>query len=65
MLDKNEKTPATDLATKVINDMRERGILMGKLGIHQCATKIRPPMPFSKDNAALMLSALDDVLARL
>ncbi len=65
VLDKNEKTPATDLATKVINDMRERGILMGKLGIHQCATKIRPPMPFSKDNAALMLSALNDVLARL
>ena len=65
VLDKNKKTPATDLATKVINDMRERGILMGKLGIHQCATKIRPPMPFSKDNAALMLSALDDVLARL
>jgi len=45
--------------------MRERGVLMGKLGIHQNATKIRPPMPFSKENADFMLSVLDDVLSGL
>lgn len=65
VLDREAKTPATDLATRVINDMRERGILMGKLGIHQNATKIRPPMPFTRDHADLMLSTLDDVLAGL
>lgn len=65
VLDQQQKTPAPDIATKVINGMRERGVLMGKLGIHQCATKIRPPMPFSKDNADLMLSTLDDVLSGL
>jgi 4-aminobutyrate aminotransferase-like enzyme len=65
VLDRAGKTPATDIATRVINEMRERGVLMGKLGIHQNATKIRPPMPFSKENADLMLSALDDVLAGL
>jgi 4-aminobutyrate aminotransferase-like enzyme len=65
VLDKNTKEPATALATAVINEMRDRGVLMGKLGIHQNATKIRPPMPFSKENADLMLSALDDVLAGL
>jgi 4-aminobutyrate aminotransferase-like enzyme len=65
VLDRNDKTPAADLATKVINDMRERGVLMGKLGIHQCSTKIRPPMPFSREHADLMLSTLDDVLAAL
>ncbi|WDZ79948.1 aspartate aminotransferase family protein (plasmid) [Ensifer adhaerens] len=63
--DRAEKTPASALATKVINDMRERGVLMGKLGIHQCTTKIRPPMPFARDNADLMLSTLDDVLSGL
>ncbi|WP_065376717.1 aspartate aminotransferase family protein [Ensifer adhaerens] len=63
--DHAEKTPATALATKVINAMRERGVLMGKLGIHQCTTKIRPPMPFTRDNADLMLSTLDDVLSGL
>jgi 4-aminobutyrate aminotransferase-like enzyme len=65
VLDKSTKEPATALATTVINEMRERGVLMGKLGIHQNATKIRPPMPFSKENADLMLSTLDDVLAGL
>lgn len=65
VLDRATKEPATALATTVINEMRERGVLMGKLGIHQNATKIRPPMPFTKENADLMLSALDDVLAGL
>ena len=63
--DRKTKEPASAEATKVINDMRERGVLMGKLGIHQCSTKIRPPMPFSKDNADLMLETLDDVLSGL
>ena len=63
--DRAEKTPASTLATKVINAMRERGVLMGKLGIHQCTTKIRPPMPFTRDNADFMLSTLDDVLSGL
>ncbi|CAB4327188.1 aminotransferase [Brucella sp. 191011898] len=53
------------LATRVVNEMRERGVLMNKLGIHQNATKIRPPMPFSRENAYLMLSTLDDVLGGL
>ncbi|MGO7549142.1 aspartate aminotransferase family protein [Rhizobium leguminosarum] len=65
VLDREKKTPAPDIATKVINDMRARGVLMGKIGVHQCATKIRPPMPFSKENADLMLSTLDDVLSGL
>jgi 4-aminobutyrate aminotransferase-like enzyme len=63
VLDRAEKTPATELATRVINEMRRRGVLMGKLGIHQNATKIRPPMPFSRADADFMLSTLDDVLA--
>ncbi|KQX31842.1 aminotransferase [Ensifer sp. Root423] len=63
--DRSEKTPASDLATKVINGMRERGVLMGKLGIHQCTTKMRPPMPFTRENADVMLSTFDDVLSGL
>ncbi len=65
VLDRGTREPASEIATRVINEMRERGVLVGKLGIHQNATKIRPPMPFSKANADLMLSTLDDVLAAL
>lgn len=65
VLDRASKAPAADIATRVINEMRERGVLMGKLGIQQCSTKIRPPMPFSQENADLMLGTLDDVLSGL
>ncbi|WP_349960375.1 aspartate aminotransferase family protein [Rhizobium sp. ZPR3] len=65
VLDKQTKEPATAEATRIVNEMRERGVLMGKIGIHQCATKIRPPMPFTKGNADFMLSIFDDVLSGL
>ena len=65
VLDRQTKEPATAEATRIINAMRDRGVLMGKIGIHQCATKIRPPMPFTRDNADFMLSIFDDVLTGL
>lgn len=65
VLGKQTKEPATAEATRIVNEMRERGVLMGKIGIHQCATKIRPPMPFTRDNADFMLSIFDDVLTGL
>jgi 4-aminobutyrate aminotransferase-like enzyme len=65
VLDRQTKEPATAQATRIVNEMRERGVLMGKIGIHQCATKIRPPMPFTRDNADYMLSIFDDVLSGL
>lgn len=65
VLDRQTKEPAATEATRIINAMRERGVLMGKIGIHQCATKIRPPMPFTRDNADFMLSIFDAVLTGL
>ncbi|OWV82130.1 aminotransferase [Rhizobium sp. R634] len=65
VLDRATKEPAVAEASRIVNEMRERGVLMGKIGIHQCATKIRPPMPFSRENADLMLSVFDDVLSGL
>jgi len=63
--DRATKEPAVAEASRIVNEMRERGVLIGKIGIHQCATKIRPPMPFSRENADLMLSVFDDVLSGL
>ncbi len=65
VVDRKTRQPDPALATRVINTMRERGVLMGKLGIHQCTTKIRPPMPFSRENADYMLSLLDEALTEL
>ncbi|SPJ30913.1 aspartate aminotransferase family protein [Falsiruegeria mediterranea] len=61
--DRNSKDPASDLTDRVINALRHRGIILSKLGRHKNALKIRPPMPFSIENADLLIDTLDDVLA--
>ncbi len=60
--DRTLKTPAPKFTTRVANEMRQRGILLNKLGIHYNTLKIRPPMPFSIADADQMLHTLDAVL---
>ena len=63
--DRASKAPAPAYTTRVANEMRRRGVLMNKLGIHCNTLKIRPPMPFSRANADFMLETLDGALADL
>ncbi len=62
VLDRDSKSPASDMTDRVINEMRQRGVILSKLGQHKNALKIRPPMPFSIENADLLFETLDDVL---
>ena len=59
------KAPASQHAIRVANEMRQRGVLMNKLGIHYNTLKIRPPMPFSIEDADFMLATLDATLDHL
>lgn len=63
VLERKTKTPASAYTKKIANAMRQRGILLNFLGIHYNTLKIRPPMPFSRTNADLLLETLDDVFA--
>jgi len=54
--------PATHEANRIVNRMREHGILIGTDGPHHNVLKIRPPMPFSDANADQLISTLEDVL---
>lgn len=63
--DRAEKTPAADEAHQLINRMRQRGVLMGSLGRDANIMKIRPPMPFSRENADFFVETLDDVMKSL
>ncbi|AAV97486.1 aminotransferase, class III (plasmid) [Ruegeria pomeroyi DSS-3] len=63
VLDRTDKTPATAFAKRVANAMRQRGVLLNFLGIHYNTLKIRPPMPFSRDNADQLIETLDAVLS--
>lgn len=64
VLDRASKKPASEFTDRVINAMRQRGIIHSKLGRHKNTLKIRPPMPFSTENADLLFDTLDDVLAQ-
>lgn len=63
--DRSSKLPATDASKRVVNEMRERGVLISRIGPDDNILKIRPPLPFSKDNADLLVSTLDEVMADL
>ena len=54
--------PATELADRVVNEMRERAILLGTDGPFHNVIKIRPPMPFSAGDATELVLNLDQVL---
>jgi 4-aminobutyrate aminotransferase-like enzyme len=62
---KHKATPATIEVEKIVNEMRERGVLISQTGRHNNILKIRPPMPFSRDNADLLIDTLADCLAKL
>ncbi|SDX90371.1 aspartate aminotransferase family protein [Citreimonas salinaria] len=63
VLDRDSREPASDFTDRIINAMRHRGIIHSKLGRHKNTLKIRPPMPFSRENADLLFDTLDAVLA--
>ena len=60
--DRKSKEPASQFTDRVINAMRHKGFILSKLGRHENALKIRPPMPFSVAHADLLIDTLDDVL---
>ena len=51
-------------AARIVNQMRERGILFGTDGPHHNVLKIRPPMPFSEENAEELIATLRETLDR-
>ena len=62
VLDQASKEPASKFTDRVINAMRQHGVILSKLGRYKNTLKIRPPMPFSIENADLLIDTLDEVL---
>ena len=63
--DRAAKTPDVDAAVKMINLMKDEGVLLSKHGRYGSTLKIRPPMVFSKENADQLLTALDTCFKKL
>ena len=62
-LTEQDGTPATALAARVVNEMRERGVLIHTVGKFDNTLKFRPPCVFSRENADLALETLDAALS--
>ncbi|MCA3442026.1 MAG: aminotransferase class III-fold pyridoxal phosphate-dependent enzyme [Rhodobacter sp.] len=56
-------TPATGFVADVVESMVQRGFILNRIGRAANTLKIRPPMPFSVENADMLMDALQDVLA--
>src|SRR5262249_2736105 len=54
--------PSGELAAAIVNGMRERHGLISATGPRGHLLKIRPPLPFSRENADQFLAALAETL---
>jgi len=57
------REPATAEADFIVNRMRDLGILTGTDGPFHNVIKIRPPLPFSLEDADRLVSTLDTILS--
>ena len=60
--DRETLEPAAAEASSVVNRMREDGILLGTDGPYHNVIKIRPPMPFTIEDADRLVESLDQHL---
>jgi 4-aminobutyrate aminotransferase-like enzyme/Ser/Thr protein kinase RdoA (MazF antagonist) len=60
--DRGTLEPATEATARIVNHMRAKGVLIGSEGASHNVLKIRPPLPFSREDADLLLHALDEAL---
>ncbi|MDF1586810.1 aspartate aminotransferase family protein [Marinimicrococcus flavescens] len=63
--DRATKTPAASLATRIVNALRDRRVLIGLCGAHGNCLKVRPPLPFTKTDADEFLGILEEVVGGL
>jgi 4-aminobutyrate aminotransferase-like enzyme len=63
--DRQTKDPAGQQAKQIVEFMLENKILMSRIGRSGSILKMRPPMPFAKDHADLLLSTLDEAFQSL
>ncbi|RWR06195.1 aspartate aminotransferase family protein [Paenirhodobacter populi] len=61
-IDPETGAPNAAKASRTINALKDKGILIGAAGLYANTLKIRPPLPFSRDNADFFLKALGEIV---
>ena len=60
--DRDSNNASESIATEVVNELRQKRVLLSSAGPGANVLKIRPPLPFSRDNSDQFLQCLDEVL---
>jgi 4-aminobutyrate aminotransferase len=60
--DRGTKEPGPDLAARVMEGAKERGLLLGKGGLYGNVLRISPPLSITEDDAARAIETLDAAL---
>ncbi|ASP34199.1 aspartate aminotransferase family protein [Labrenzia sp. VG12] len=63
--DRETREPASAFADRIVNALRQKGILLSKLGRYKNTLKIRPPMIFGEEHLDLLIRTLDETLAEM
>jgi 4-aminobutyrate aminotransferase-like enzyme len=63
--DRVTKKPARTETLRVLDGMRDRGVLIGDGGEHGNVLKIRPPLVFQREHGDVLVEALDEVLGEV
>lgn len=61
--DRATRAPASEEAARVMESMREQGVLTALIGRDRNALKFRPPLVFGREHADIALAALDRALS--
>jgi 4-aminobutyrate aminotransferase-like enzyme len=61
---RDERTPATELTARVVNGLRDNGVLTGSIGPDNNILKFRSPLVLTSDDADYMLGILHEVLSK-
>jgi len=63
--DRGSREPSREAALLVAERMREAGVLIGVTGRHGNVIKVRPPLPFSRENVDFLVEKLDLTLSMI
>jgi 4-aminobutyrate aminotransferase-like enzyme len=55
-------SPSAEVASAIVNGMRERRVLISATGARGSILKIRPPLPFGPEHAGQFLNVLSEVV---
>ena len=60
---RDDREPDPELAARMLDAVRDRGVLIGSTGPHDNVLKVRPPLVVTEDETDLIVAAIDEALS--